>query len=273
MNIETITPVGGKHAIEVMAIGVEWATPLDDNALQRLEGLYRGEQSVAEFLPSITPVRSLALNLGAPDKFVAENSAGGFDLRRFASDGAVTWSVSVRRELISCNCMSYDRWATVKPKAMELLNPFLDAVLELGTQIQGVGLQYQDAFRIEDGSELGTLRRLFRPGSAWVPVHLLDQPSLWHVHQGWFSVSPDNHRTLNNVNLDVLEQESKLLAKINGQHRVFAVSGDGKNPFSLSKDELPKTLEFLHEQNKVVLAGILSDEMLRRINLELRGQK
>ncbi|WP_301233811.1 TIGR04255 family protein [Pandoraea cepalis] len=268
MNSGTITPVGGKHAIEVMAIGVEWATPMDSNGLQGLQAAYEETATVKEFLPSLTPVQAFALNIGAPGNFVAENRSGGFDLRRFDPSGAVLWAVSVRPELIACNCIAYDRWATVKPKAMALLDPFLSVALAAGNQIKAVGLQYQDAFRVSDEVGSPALKTLFRQNSNWIPAHLLNESSLWHSHQGWFASTSDGHRTLNNVNLDVLEQDAKLLVRIHGQHRVFAVTQDGKSPYPIAMQDIEGILDVLHQQNKAVLRGILAEDVLARIGFE-----
>lgn len=269
MNSGMITPVGGKHAIEVMAIGVEWTTPMDDAGLQKLQGIYAGHAGLKEFLPSLTPVQAFSFNVGAPGSFVAENRSGSFDLRRFDPSGSVLWAMSIRPELVACNCIAYDRWANVKPQAMDLLAPFLLEAFANGNEIKALGLQYQDAFRIDAQTDnVGALRPLFRADSVWIPAHLLEKSSLWHSHQGWFSNTSDNHRTLNNVNLDVLEQDDKLLVRIHGQHRVFSTTQDGKTPYVIAQEDIGETLNFLHEQNKAVLRGILSDGILERIGFE-----
>lgn len=272
-----IKPSGGKHAIEVMAIGVEWATPLDDAELQKLQDVYNATSEIAKFLPSHAPVRSFMLQIGlpgnSPSSFVPEDRAGGFDLKRFDTNGSVLWALSVRPDFISCNCMAYDRWATVKPQSVELLHPFLTAAMNCGHEIKAVGLQYQDAFTIEGGLDNAALQSLFRQDSPLLPTHLLAMPSLWHSHQGWFSVSPKNRRVLNNVNLDLLEQTPNHLARINGQHRVFSVTHDGKETCLIEQEDLEQVLDFLHEENKKVLRGILSDKMLDQISLDAGEKK
>lgn len=268
-----IKPAGGKHAIEVMAIGVEWATPLGDDDLQELEAVYRSTPAMAEFLPSLMPVRALVFQVGLPGSFVPEDRSGGFDIRKFDPNGSVLWALSVRPELISCNCTAYDRWATVKPRAIDLLHPFLATAMDCGRQIKAVGLQYQDAFSIEGGIDNAVLRSLFRQDSSWLPPHLLEKPSLWHSHQGWFSISPKNRRVLNNVNLDFLEQTPNHLVRINGQHRVFSMTHDGKESLPIQQGDLEQVLDFLHAQNKEVLSGILSVEMLNRIGFDAGEKK
>jgi uncharacterized protein (TIGR04255 family) len=269
-----IKPVSGKHAVEVMAIGVEWTNPLGDAELQQLQEVYTATPEIKDFLPSLASVRSLMLQIGIADtlqsNITPEDHAGGFDLKRFDTSGAVLWAVSVRPAFISCNCMAYDRWATVKPQVINLLYPFLTAA---GREIKAVGLQYQDAFNIEGELDQTVITSLFRQDSALLPTHLLATSSLWHSYQGWFSASPENRKILNNVNVDMQEQTPNHLARINGQHRVFSVSSDGKVSRPIKQEDLENALDHLHKENKDVLRKILSDEMLDRIGFEAKEKK
>ncbi|RYF48717.1 MAG: TIGR04255 family protein [Cytophagaceae bacterium] len=256
-----------------MAIGVEWDVPLNEADLQHLVDAYTNNSSMREFLPSMTPVRALVLQLSMPGGgFVPEDRIGGFDLKQFRPDGSIPWALSARPELVSCNCTDYDRWATVKPRALELLNVFVDAALRLGKNIKAVGLQYQDSFTVEGSIDKGALNSLFRKDSNWLPNHLLEKHSLWHCHQGWYSISPKERRVLNNFNLDFLEQAPNHLIKINGQHRIFSLRAAGGESSPIGLDELEQALDFLHSQNKEALRGVLCEEMLDRIGFD-KGEK
>lgn len=268
-----IKPAGGKHAIEVMAIGIEWETQLDADGLQKLDAIYKGSPTISNFLPDVAPVRSLVFQFGATASAAPQDQSSGFDARRVNQDGNIIWSLSVRPDFLACNCMEYDRWATVKPRAMALLTPLLDAALNCGNKIKAIGLQYQDAFNINGSIDSELVRTLFRENSKLLPLHLFGIPSLWHSHQGWFSASPTNRRVLNNLNLDVLEQNSNHIVKINGQHRVFAVSPNGKNSMPIGPQDVEHILDFLHAKNKDVLRDILSESVLKQIGFELVEQK
>lgn len=246
---------------------------MDADGLQKFEAIYKGSQAISTFLPVVAPVRSLVFQFGATASAQPHDQSGGFDARRVNQDGNIIWSLSVRPDFLACNCMEYDRWATVKPQAMNLLNPLLDEALNCGNQIKAIGLQYQDAFNINGPIDSELVRTLFREDSKLLPLHLFGMQSLWHSHQGWFSASPTNRRVLNNLNLDVLEQNSNHVVKINGQHRVFAVTPDGKNSVPIMPKDMEQVLDFLHAKNKEVLRGILSESVLKQIGFELEVQK
>ncbi|MBC3916930.1 TIGR04255 family protein [Undibacterium sp. CY18W] len=257
-----------------MAIGVEWIIPLSDADLEHLLAVYKNSEFIVEFLPSFSHVRSFVLQMtDVHTGFIPENRSGGFDIRRFDTNGTVLWSISVRPDYISCNCMDYERWATVKPKTIDLLEPFVSAILNKGTQIQAVGLQYHDAFKIADKVSPEVLSTLFRRKSSWVPEHLFDMPSIWHVHQGWFSISPKKRRILNNVKLELLDQSPDYMARIIGQHRVFSLTHDGKESHPIELQDLSQVLDFLHLQNKNALRALLTDQMLERIGFDLTEEK
>ena len=288
MDITRIQPVGGVHAIEVMAIGIEWAAPLDDAQLTALQQVYENNAELKSFLPLLSLSQAFVMQgvqqfvVGSsaipqaldpknitPPQFVAK--AAGFNLQRLDMKGNPEWLVSVRPEFLSCNCSAYDRWRNVRPKALSILRPFIDAAMKLGAQINAIGLQYQDAFRLLDGASPAVAKKLFRANGAWLPAHLFEQPSFWHCHQGWFSVGTDGRRVLNNVATEVTEASGTHFARIGGQHRVFATSVDGGNFLPIGTSDIERILDCLHEENIKVLNGTLSDGALDAIGCSAGG--
>ena len=108
MDKTRIQPVGGNHAIEVMAIGVEWTTPLDDSCLHALQRIYTENQKLTDLFPQFTPVQAFLIQsshqIGAagmdqqlllgtegitPPQFVAK--AAGFDANRVDANGKISW--------------------------------------------------------------------------------------------------------------------------------------------------------------------------------------
>lgn len=265
---ELITPVGGKHAIEVMAIGIEWASQLDAVALHQLEAVYNASPTISSFLPVVTPVRSLVFQLGIASSAVADDQSGGFDARQVNPEGNVLWSLSIRPDFLACNCMEYDRWSNIKPQAISLLSPLLIAALNGGNKIKAIGLQYQDAFNISGSINSELLQILFREDSRMLPRHVFEMQSLWHSHQGWFSISPRNQRVLNNVNLDLIGEYPNHVVRIQGQHRVFSITSDGKESLPMWLEDIEQILNFLHAQNIDVLKGILSQSILKKIGID-----
>ena len=275
-----IQPVGGDHAIEVMAIGVEWTAPLDDSRLHALQSIYTDNQKLKDLFPQFAPIQAFLIQgihqiagtsqqlLQEPDdithpQFVAK--ASGFDANRVEADGKISWGISIRPEFLSCTCTAYDRWKNVKPSVLEALGPFIDAALGLGAEINAIGLQYQDAFRLLDGISPETTKQLFRQESRWIPSHLFDEPSFWHCNQGWFSNGYNSRRILNNITTDLAEVDGVHFARIGGQHRIFSISFDGKTQNRIEKSDIDDVLEGLHEENKNLINEMLSDGALEAI--------
>lgn len=265
-----------------MAIGIEWATPLNEAQLAELQKVYDATPEIKEFLPRHVPVQgfSIQAQFGVdatqskppaiqPPQVVAQ--AAGFDLHRVESNNKTPWVVSVRPQFLSCNCSAYDRWKNVKPRTLSILLPFVDAAFNIGAQIKAIGLQYKDAFRLLDGISAEVTRELFRQDCLWLPGHVFNEPSYWHCHQGWFSTGPDNRRVLNNVTTDISDVNGACFARIGGLHRVFSNLFDGKTSLKIDKSDIDRILECLHDENKKVINGMLSDSALNAIGCSVGG--
>lgn len=275
--------MGGNHAIEVMAIAVEWGMPsLDDAQIALLQAVYEANTDIKAFLPTLAPVQAFMFqsvnqfDVAGPDgrlqldpknltppQITARN--GGFDLQRFDASGNVAWVASIRPEFISVNCTAYDRWTNVKSQVLAILHPFVEAAMANGVKVNAIGLQYQDAFRLLDGASPASNGELFRKDGKYLPIHLFDQPSFWHCHQGWFSKARDERRILNNVATEVADVNGTHFARIGGQHRVFAISADGLTPMPITTGEIEQILHCLHDENINVINGILCDGALQSI--------
>ena len=282
VDISRIQPVGGNHAIEVMAIAVEWAIPpIDDVQIALLQTVYETNPDIKAFFPMLAPVQAFVFQSVdqfatgadgkgqhepqnvAPPQFISRK--GGFDLQHFDAKGTITWIASIRPELISVNCTAYDSWMNVKSQALAILQPFLDVAMTKGAIINAIGLQYQDAFQLLEGATPAATGELFRKNGSYLPIHLFEQPSLWHCHQGWFSKAPDERRVLNNVATEVTDVNGTHFARIGGQHRIFATSVDGLSSMPITAGEIDQILQYLHDENIDVINGILSEGALMAI--------
>lgn len=287
MDSSRIQPVGGDHAIEVMAIAVEWGIPtLNNEQIASLQEVYEANSAIKDFLPTLARVQSFMIQgvnqfsvAGTDGKVQLEpqnvtspqftSRDGGFDLQRFDTNGNPTWVASIRPEFISVNCTVYDRWVNVKPQALAILRPFLEAAMAKGAIVNAIGLQYQDAFRLLDGASPEVTVELFRKNGKYLPMHLFEQPSLWHCHQGWFSKAPDERRVLNNVATEVTDVNGTHFARIGGQHRMFATSVDGLTTRPIIAREIDQILQCLHDENINVINGILSNGALKAIGCKV----
>ncbi|MBK9441333.1 MAG: TIGR04255 family protein [Comamonadaceae bacterium] len=279
MNKTRIQPASGTHAIEIMAIGIEWAFPLNEAQLATLQKVYDETSQIKEFLPQHSTVQAFTIQHAVPlgpdvgpqahplvvqsPQFVSQTA--GFDLRRFEQSGTISWVASIRPEVLSCNCSVYDRWKNVSSKALSILLPFVNTALSSGAQISAIGLQYQDAFRLLDGVSPAVTKELFRQDCTWLPGHVFNEPSFWHCHQGWFSKGPDGRRLLNNVTTDISNINDNCFARIGGQHRIFSTSFDATTVLKIDASDINRILECLHDENKKVINGMLSDGALEAI--------
>lgn len=264
-----IQPAAGKHAIEVMALAVEWDRPLAPEVLAQMEDTYRLSKDLQRLLPVMDRIQGMSLHFGDDGTTVSTPESGGLQLSQIDDDGKVVLTVSIRPDLIACNCLDYDRWNTVKPKAIEVLTPLVECGLITCHFINAVGLQYQDSFRIQTSEPLMATRRLFREEGPWLSPHAWTTDGAWHVHQGWFSLATSGRRVHNLLNIDFIAEKDYCVVRINGQHRIQAVDKSGREPKPLALADISDALDGLHLDNKIALRRLLSDSVCVQIGLTI----
>ena len=261
-----VKPAAGRHAIEVMALAVEWAQPLTEEVFDDARTLYEASPSLREFLPRLESLKGIKVLVGDDGASV---SAGhdGLQLSRHRDDGTATWVLQMQPALLACSCMDYERWDVIKPKALELLFPIIDIAASKSSEIQAVGLQYQDAFRVETLSPLAATGRLFRENGPFLSSHTLHMDGPWHIHQGWFSKGLGNRITHNLVNIDLTVEEGECLVRIHGQHRLLSTMQIENSSAPIDPQEISAALDSLHNDNKAVILDLLSEDICRQIGL------
>lgn len=264
-----VQPAAGKHAIEVMALAVEWDRQIAPETLLRVEELYRDSEALRRLLPQFEKMRGLSFQLAGGGMSVNADDAGGLQLTEVSEQGNVRWAVSVRPDLVACSCFAYDRWDSVKSQALEMMGPIVEQVLESGCEIQAIGLQYQDSFRVLSDAPLHAAKRLFREANEWINSHAWRTDGSWHIHQGWFSSSHDGRRVHNLLNVDFIAEAGVCIGRINGQHRVQAVDPNGRDARAISSSGIAQSLDGLHLDNKRALHSLLADDVCRQIGLTL----
>lgn len=262
-----------KHAIEAAAFGIEWTTQLQQAQMEAVSTIFETNPELASLLPNKKSLPSINLKVEneAPNGFsVQSTSAADFTGPDGAEDGTLT--LSWRPEFVSCATTNYLRWKTSKPRMLQALMPFVDCALRNeGVGIAAIGIQYIDAFRWSKTSG-NMLSKVLRDDGDWIPKRFFSSSSLWHVHQGWFSASRDGRRVLNNLNIDLMEEPEDFLLRIQGQHRIEAVSfNDETSEMKLTPEHIDEGLEHLHLLNKKVLSHILTPETLSMIGLKVEG--
>lgn len=262
-----VQPSAGSHAIEVMALAVEWDRQISPETLALIEGFYRSSEEMQRLLPRLEKMRGLSVHLAGGGMSVNADDAGGLQLSEVNEQGGIAWALNVRPDLVACSCFAYDRWASVKPRALAMMLPIVEQVLSSGCQIQAVGLQYQDSFRVLSGSPLHAAKRLFRGSNDWMSPHVWRTDGSWHIHQGWFSPGADGRRVHNLLNVDFIAEADTCVGRINGQHRVQAVDRTGRDARPLLPADVATSLDGLHLDNKLALHNLLSDDVCRQIGL------
>lgn len=268
-----VLPAAGKHAIEVMALAVEWDRKMSPEMFAAIEELYRTTDSLQRLLPRIEKVPGFSVHLGNDGVSVNADDIGGLMLSQQRDDGSQAWALSIRPDLVACSCFVYDRWASVSRQALSIMAPIVGRVLESGCLIQAIGLQYQDSFRVLSSSPPKAAERLFRKENVWLSPYVWQMDGPWHIHQGWFSGGPDGRRVSNLLNIDFVAEEQAGVVRINGQHRVQAVDFGGKGSRPLQPSDLPVALDFLHLDNKKALHHLLSENVCRQIGLTVPESK
>jgi uncharacterized protein (TIGR04255 family) len=262
-----VQPSAGKHAIEVMALAIEWDRQIASETLTLIEDFYRGSEELRRLLPRLEKMRGLSVHLADSGMSVNADEAGGLQLSEVNEQGTVAWALNVRPDLVACSCFAYDRWESVKPRALAMMLPIVERVLGSGCQIQAIGLQYQDSFRVLSDSPLRAAKRLFRETNDWMSQHVWRTDGSWHIHQGWFSSSADGRRVHNLLNVDFIAEVDVCVGRINGQHRVQAVDQNGRDSRPLLPSDAARSLDGLHLDNKLALHNLLSDDVCRQIGL------
>ena len=263
-----VKPASGNHAIEVMALAVEWDRHLTPDSLAQIAELYKNSQELQLFLPRIDHIQGVSLQFGDDGTTLSNQETGGFQLQQINKEnGSPSWTVSVRPDLIACNCLIYDRWNSVKPKAMDILMPFVEKAMTLGHQVQAVGLQYQDSFRVMTESPLEATARLFRRDGKWLSPHVWNTDGSWHIHQGWFSSAEGDRKVHNLLNIDFVSELDFGLIRINGQHRALATDFKGTTSLPFELQAVSSALDGLHFDNKRALHNLLCESVCTQIGL------
>ncbi|MBJ7313344.1 TIGR04255 family protein [Rugamonas sp. CCM 8940] len=269
-----VKPAAGKHAIEVMALAVEWGVPVSSDVIAAIRALHDGSALLREFLPRAEALQELTVSIGKDGPSVGMAEAGGLQLSRHSADGKPTWLVQARPDLLSCSCMEYDRWEATKPKALDVLMPLIALVAAQDYPMQAVGVQYQDAFRVDTNSPIAATRQLFLDGTAWLSPRIWSEDAPWHIHQGWFSAGMDGRLVHNVMNVDLTTDEQGCLLRINGQHRMLERGhAKGASVIPIQPSDVALALDSLHIENKRVLVQLLSQSVCDQIGLKVLETK
>lgn len=264
---DLVWPSSGQHAIEVMALAVEWERPISAEAIGSVAQMVRDDQKLRTLLPVEKKFPGFEVKIENQVASVVPNNVEIVDFVQEEADGKQAWTLSLRPEFFSCACSVYTRWADVKPIALGLLEDVASPIKKDDAKIAAFGMQYSDSFRWLRANNF-VLPQLIRDGSDLLPPSAMKRSSLWHSHNGWYSRCKTGHRILNAVNVELVEENDYCVLRINGQHRIQAVSFENGDGQSLTLHDLDFAAEWLHAENKIALQNLLSDEALDLIGMK-----
>ncbi len=260
-------PIHGAHAIAEVAFALEFASEFDERAVQAVLLL---QEPLREELPRMEALNAITFQF-QPQQGASISPAArptGAIFQSVKQNGSPAWILRAEGKRIVVNCLDYLRWADVWARAQRYFSMATQAVMIGENPIAQVALQYVDHF-VRDGQQGYSATEVFRADSVYLTRKALDSGALWHVHQGWFEQPQEfGERCLNVVNIAT-----------NDAGGVHTTSIDHNQLFQLRErpiaqlggliERLDRMMQYMHQRNKQVLAGLVAREMSQRIGLEV----
>jgi uncharacterized protein (TIGR04255 family) len=270
-----LVPKHGRHAIAQATFAAEWEQPLDDTIFRQI---LDSHTAIAAELPRKQVGRGIHISIGrtgaTPTTHPSAISNLTFD--RVEPDGESAWVVMINPNHVSVACAGrhYTRWSETSVRALNYLKFILRTVVP-GRPISIVALQYVDEFlwEGEDKDEF-TADKLFRRGRYLAPV-VFETVGLWHCHSGFYLSADDpvRHRTLNNINVNVINTPDAVrAAQVTMAHRVLLSErlAEYSDDLFVEHGLVTMLLRRLHDLDKGVLRDLLVPAMAQQISLDDR---
>lgn len=267
-----INPCREQNAIVAAGFAFEFEREFDQSSYLELFSLHQGEK---DSLPRRQLQSGLKFQLspsGVSQKQTEEIVGIVFD--RINPSGVPQWIFSATANLAVVQCREYTSWHAVFAQVNEYFRRFLPTLMKEQNPIRSIVLEYKDEFIIVS-PEKPWVSDLFSTKTDLLPNRIFNEPidkNLWHSHFGFFSTSKANHKILNKLAIDYIqEQTSPLVANMTSKalivatHRVQAATQDEpQKVFDL--DDL-SVFDHMHSENLNMLNSVLSEGMRKRVGL------
>lgn len=278
------------HAIVQAAFSVDFALPPVPSTIREVLSLHpriRKEYPRKREITA-TPIASFGTGREVQPAAAGEPQLG-FTFDSLKPDGEVERAVSLVANKLSIMRADYESWDRTWKEVRGLFELILPVLLERSAVI-GFHLEYHDRFVREGGRGGFQADMVFRRGSRWLAPNVFEAEDFWHSHHGFFEYPdrPHKHQLLNVVETQLIpidndpqDSGSELAADIKLKHRVLhGVARAGGTPeetdsvkaiFGTDGDAglIDAYMCGMHDRNKLILAGLINEEMCRRIELEL----
>lgn len=271
-----ILPLHEGHAIEKVAFGIEWSTPLPPSSIAGFEGVY--DSLLKDQLPSKKPLVHFDVTISEKGGSAQHSmNKTGWVFERFAPNGEPERSLVLAASSLSATFHGYTRWVEVYRNAVDMMNPFLKLISDHSEGVAAFGLQYHDVFRVVGDKKLFTADMVLRRGSAILPASVFDRTSLWHAHHGYFTDFEEGpqQRKLTVVKVDLVDQNEDRNLRVTTVHKTIftePIKDLAQLDSAVDDSYLNVALHDMHDENKEVLRSVLNDEALKKIGLYGDGE-
>lgn len=266
-------PLREAHAISEMVAFIETVRPFDTEVLTKLSKLQR---TLRKELPKFETVQTVTATVDMQNNALSRAEMlspklGGIVLQRIGPDGEAQWVLRIMENVIAVHCLDYTRWADVWKKTRKYLVEVF-ALLDISQNpVSGIGIKYVDKFIHELGDGDYDASQLIKKESALITPVIFDKGPLWHSHCGWYESSgPESKaRFLNQCNVSTIYEKTDHVTTVE-HNALMRYLSPVLNPLRAGKNDatlLDEVMEELHEANKRLLRGLLTDSMCKRIRL------
>lgn len=269
-SIGRFEPIHDAHAIEQVAIVVQFSRQLDD---EQLTAAVAAAGQFKDELPGAAEIQAVAITLGGaiPVMPPMPNAIGGRIMNRVRPDGVVESELRMERATLVFRTTTYTRWADFWGQARRYFGSLLP-IYAPGGEIGAIGLNYVDKFYWNGDAADIRPALLLRQGSRYVSPYVYEARDLWHSHVGAFVRDGQYVKRLVNINLDCSDEIRPT------QRRVIAITtvltdmlhqpGYGSLDLAGSAVEFfSERAEQLHTDSKRAFAEVIDEQMCRRIAL------
>lgn len=263
-------PLGERHAIAEVAFGLKVSPSLTHDDREALKAAHPRWQA---HLPRLLESKTLAVHLSGPGGKPPPPPVSPLDFVRYKSDGNFDWRLHIQDDSITVNCLAYTRWQHVWTHARALFS-HVSEVLPDTIFVVSVSLQYINLFSWDGPLQDYDSGKLLDESSDSIPESVFNRGPHWHLYQGWFSpiTDPPGGRILDRMHIEGIGDEHRgHLVKFESLFRWDFDGDDGsrllKQAFSAPPTFIDASFERLHDLTKRSLAGYLTPDAERIINL------
>jgi uncharacterized protein (TIGR04255 family) len=265
------TDTGHRHAIREAVFAIVFSEALPPTSVQKAVQELR--ESWKPELPKIQEFQlapaAMPLGPGLPNVSLSFGAAAAFEA--YKVDGSLSWRVLIQGNLAAVNCLDYNGWLHVWPRARRYLSELLPLLVSARCAVAGCQLQYINAFHWRNALQDYDLTLLLRDDTDRVPPRLLSEVKgpLWHFHQGWFDAADEmaHGRVLSREHLtgqEEVERGATVLIDLSKRHDFSAQFGEADALFGPEGvgEQIFSKLRFAIRSS---LRAYLRDDILDRI--------